>query len=363
MQPITELSIIVPTYNEAENIPKLIELLSDTLSSINSEIIIVDDNSPDKTSDIARKIARQDARVRCIQRIRRRGLSSAVIEGFLASASPYLCVMDADLQHDENLIPDMLASLKQTNDLVVASRYIENASTGTLSEHRVKISQTATRLGNMILHHKLSDPLSGFFMLKRELFEKVNHKLSGKGFKILLDIVASADSRINIGELPYHMKSREHGESKLSVFVVWEFFSLLVNKLLGKYVPLKFMLFVAVGFTGVFVHMATLYVTNQLMQWQFIYAQSLSVFVAMTSNYFLNNAFTFNDSKHTGIFVFKGLISFYITCSLGTLINVSVATTANSQGMSWWLAGIAGAAVGAVWNFALSIAYTWRTEK
>ncbi len=101
------------------------------------------------------------------------------------------------------------------------------------------------------------------------------------------------------------MKSREHGESKVSVVVVWEFFSLLVNKLLGKYVPLKFMLFVAVGFTGVFVHMATLYITNQIMQWQFIYAQSLSVFVAMTSNYFLNNAFTFNDSKHTGIFVFK----------------------------------------------------------
>ena len=359
----SELSIVVPTYNESENIQLLVDALTSVLEGINWEVIFVDDNSPDDTSKVVRQIANSNFRVRGIQRVGRRGLSSAVIEGVLASASQYICVMDADLQHDENIIPAMLEKLKGEDDLVVASRYIENASTGTLPEHRVKISRAATMLGNKMLHHDLADPMSGFLMLKRTLFESVMSKLSGKGFKILLDIVASADESISIAELPYHMKKREHGDSKLSVVVVWEFFSLLANKLLGKYLPLRFVMFITIGLSGVVVHLSSLFILHKAMALSFILAQSMSTLVAMTSNYILNNYLTFNDRKHSGSGIIKGLLSFYITCSLGALINVSVSTMVFNQGVSWWLAAICGVAVAAVWNFALSSTYTWREDK
>lgn len=360
MQKPAELSIIVPTYNESENIQPLIDLLSATLNDINWEVIFVDDNSPDKTSNIVRKLAKLNTRIRCLQRIGRRGLSSAVIEGILSSSSPFICVMDADLQHDENLIPKMLTELKNNYDLVIGSRYIANASTGSLPNHRVKISRAATFLGNKILEHELSDPMSGFFMLRRELFEQVTPHLSGKGFKILLDIVASSDKSTKIHELPYHMKKREYGESKLSVAVVWEFFSLLANKLFGKYLPLRFIMFVTVGLSGVLVNVFILYITHKILDFDFLYGQTIATIVAMTSNYFLNNQLTFNDKKHRGRHLYKGLISFYVTCSLGALINIAVANMAFNHGIVWWLSGICGAVVGAVWNFALSSTYTWR---
>ena len=358
--PSTELSVIVPTYNESENIAALVKLLRQSLDGIQWEVIFVDDNSPDHTSRVVRDIAQQDEHVRCLQRIGRRGLSSAVIEGMLASSSTYLAVMDADMQHDETLLPIMLQQLKQEYDLVIGSRYIDNDSTGTMPEHRVRISRVATLIGNLVLKHQLSDPMSGFFMLKRELFERVLPKLSGKGFKILVDIVASSPQGTYIDELPYHMKKREFGDSKLSAIVVWEFFSLLVNKLFGRYLPPRFIMFTTVGLTGVSVHTLTLYILHKYLLLTFAYAQVASTIVAMTSNYFLNNVLTFNDNGHKGKHIYRGLLSFYITCSLGALINIAVASMTFEYGVSWWLAGICGAAVGAVWNFALSSTYTWR---
>jgi dolichol-phosphate mannosyltransferase len=358
-----ELSIIIPPYNESQNIQILVDVLTSTLEGINWEVVFVDDNSPDMTSSIVKDIAISNHRVRGIQRLNRRGLSSAVIEGILSTSSPFICVMDADLQHDEKIIPEMLKKLKEDASLVIGSRYIENASTGTLPEHRVKISRAATILGNKILDHELSDPMSGFFMLRRELFEAVKLNLSGKGFKILLDIVASTDRTVKIMELPYHMKKREHGDSKLSFIVVWEFFTLLANKLVGKYIPLQFIMFITVGLSGVLVHLSVLYLSHKILSLDFILAQSISIIVAMTTNYMLNNHLTFNDRKHSGKKLATGLISFYITCSLGALINLAVSTTSFEHGMSWWIAGILGAAVGAVWNFAISSTFTWKSGK
>ncbi len=358
-----ELSVVVPTFNEAGNIQPLVDLLASTLTDTHWEVIFVDDHSPDNTSAKVRSIARADSRVRCLERIERRGLSSAVIEGILATSAPYVCVMDADLQHDEKLLPQMLIELEAEHDLVVASRYIENASTGSLPEHRVRISRAATVLGNMILEHELSDPMSGFFMFKRELFEQVAPRLSGKGFKILLDIVANSPTGTRIKELPYHMKKREHGESKLSAVVVWEFFSLLANRMFGKYLPLRFIMFVSVGLSGVVVHTLVLYLIHIMLSYEFVFGQTIATLVAMTSNYFLNNLLTFNDSRHKGARMFLGLFSFYLTCSLGALINIAVATAIYNFGTVWWVAGICGAVVGAVWNFALSSTFTWRQIK
>ena len=358
-----ELSIIVPTYNESGNIPLLVQALTDALTGLNWEVIFVDDNSPDQTSAAVRELARANGRVRGVQRLGRRGLASAVIEGILASASPYICVMDADLQHDERIIPQMLRRLKDRHDLVVASRYMQNASTGALSRRRVRLSRAATLLGNKILRHELSDPMSGFFMLRRGLFEGVVTKLSGKGFKILLDIVASADPAIRVTELPYHMKSRAHGESKLSVVAVWEFFSLLANKLLGRYLPLRFILFISIGLSGVGVHLSALFVLHKGLAADFILAQGLATLLAMTSNYLLNNSLTFSDRKHTGLKRIKGLLSFYLACAVGAVINLAVSQMVFERGITWWLAGLLGAVVGAVWNFALSSTYTWREDK
>lgn len=358
-----ELSIIVPTYNEAGNVPLLVDALIEALAGLNWEVIFVDDNSPDHTSAAVRELARADCRVRGVQRLGRRGLSSAVIEGVLASASPYICVMDADLQHDEKIIPQMLRRLEDGHDLVVASRYMQNASTGALSRRRVRLSRAATLLGNKILRHAVSDPMSGFFMLRRDLFENVMASLSGKGFKILLDILASADQAIKITELPYHMKRRAHGESKLSVVAVWEFFSLLANKLLGRYLPLRFILFISIGLSGVGVHLAALFVLHRRLAADFILAQGLATLLAMTSNYLLNNRLTFSDRRHTGLKRIKGLLSFYIACAVGAFINLAVSQTVFERGLVWWLAGLLGAGAGAVWNFALSSTYTWREDK
>ena len=363
MSKSSELSIIVPTFNEADNIEKLVSLLSETLSDKAWEVVFVDDNSPDATSSLVRRIAQEDSRVRCIQRYARRGLSSAVIEGILSTSSPYLCVMDADLQHDETLIPDMLASIKTDIDLAIASRYIENASTGELSENRVKISKAATYMGNLILEKHVSDPMSGFFMIRRQLFEKVVDRLSGKGFKILLDIIASIDNEVSIKEFPYEMRKREHGESKLSATVIWEFFSLITNKLFGKYLPLRFVMFVSVGFSGILVHTLALYIAHKLFDIKFSVAQLMAIIVAMTSNYLLNNLVTFNEHKHAGFRLIPGLLSFYLACSVGALINITVATVAFNNNVDWWVSGIMGAIAGALWNFALVNTITWKTHK
>jgi len=234
----TELTIVIPTYNEYENITLLVSALDKALLGMAWEVLFVDDDSPDGTADLVREIANENHHIRCMQRTGRRGRTSACIEGILASSSPYICVMDADLQHDEKLLPQMLLLLKQDNlDLVIGSRYIESGSTGSLPQYRVWISKLARKSGNFILKHPVSDPTSGFFMIQGHFFRQVNHRLSGKGlkgFELLLDILASADSTLRYKEIPYTMREREKGESKLNVVVIWEFFSLLVHRLISN---------------------------------------------------------------------------------------------------------------------------------
>jgi len=360
---INELTIIIPTYNERDNIQAMVTCLEDALQGISWEVIFVDDDSPDGTAELARSLAQADRRIRCLQRIKRKGLSSACIEGILASSAPYIAVMDADLQHDERILPRMLSSLKnQPLDIVIGSRYIHGGSTGNLSPSRVWISRAATSLSRVVLNQSISDPMSGFFMLRRSFFEKVMHKLSGRGFKILLDILVSAASDVRFSEQPYSMRSRTHGESKLGAVVIWEYLMLLLYKFIGRLLPARFISFAAVGFSGIFVNLFFLWIFHQLASIDFIFAQMAATLVAMTSNYIMNNQFTFPDRKLAGKGFFAGLASFYLACSIGAVINVAVADFFYLRSFAWWLAGTFGAVSGAVWNYATTSTFTWREQ-
>lgn len=354
-----ELTVVVPAYRERESIPALLTALERALQGIDWETVVVIDDSFDGSEDFVRLRAQQDRRVRCVQRIGRRGLASACIEGMLASSAPYIAVMDADLQHDETLIPRMLDAIKQgETDIVVASRYMSGGDTGELATARVRISRFATVLSGR-LGGGLSDPMSGFFMLKREYLDRVVRRLYGRGFKILLDLLAAARETAHVQELPYRMRTRMHGESKLSARVVAEFFMLLLYHLLGRILPARFFLFAAVGLSGVAVHLTVLWALFKVSGGGFLASQGVATWVAMTSNFFLNNVITYGDQRLRGLRLWRGLGTFYLACGLGVLINLAVSDWLYLQMTPYWLAGLAGASVAAVWNFMTTASITW----
>lgn len=356
-----ELTVVVPTFNERDNVELLIARLDAVLRGIEWEVLYVDDDSPDGTAAKVRELAQTDPRIRCLQRIGRRGLSTAVIEGMLASSAPYLAVIDADLQHDESLLPQMLAAIKAEDlDVVIGSRHVAGGGVGDWDRRRVTISGFAARLARLIIAAELTDPMSGFFMISRSAFERAVRRLSGQGFKILLDLFASTPVAYRFKEIPYVFSQRQHGESKLDSLAIWEYLMLLLDKLFGRYVPVRFVSFAAIGGSGVVVHFLTLYFALKTVD--FPIAQALATVVAMTSNFVLNNMLTYRDRRLVGWRFVTGLGSFYAVCSLGAVANVGIASAAFAHHYTWWLSGLAGAAVGVVWNYAVSSIFTWRRK-
>ena len=194
--------------------------------------------------------------------------------------------------------------------------------------------------------------------MTREAFDRAVRRLSGQGFKIMLDLFASSPAPYRFKELPYTFRERLHGESKLDALVAWEYLMLLLDKLVGHIVPTRFVLFGAVGATGVVVHLATL--RTMLTLASFPVAQTTGTLVAMTTNFALNNVLTYADKRFRGGRFFTGLLSFYAVCAVGAVANVGIASAAFEHHYSWWVAGLAGAAVGVVWNYAVSSVFTWR---
>lgn len=356
-----DVTIVAPTFNERDNVLELAARLGRVLDGESWEIVFVDDDSKDGTIDVLRAAAQSDPRIRVLQRIGRRGLSTAVVEGILSSSAPFIVVMDADLQHDESVLPDMLRRLRSGEaDLVVGTRYADGGSTGAWSQGRVKISRLGAMASRLVTKTHLSDPMSGFFAIRRETFDGAVRNLSTQGFKILLDIVASSTTPIRVAEAPYTFRNREHGESKLDTAVAWEYLTLLLDKTIGRYVPVRFVMFVAVGALGVAVHMAVLAAATQAMAMSFLVGQSAATVAAMTFNFFVNNLLTYRDRRLKGWGLLSGLLSFYAVCSIGAVANVGIADFMFAQDYSWWLSGIAGILVGAVWNYAASSVFTWR---
>ena len=358
-----ELTIVIPTLNERDNIGPLVDVLDAVLEAVSWEVIFVDDDSPDGTAERMREIGRRDRRVRCLQRLGRRGLTTACIEGALAASAPYIAIMDADMQHDEKLLPQMLAMLKSdTVDLVVGSRYVAGGGIGGLDAARANMSAFATRLSRIICKAEIADPMSGFFMLRRDVLEGALRRLSGQGFKILLDILASSPRSLRIRELPYNFRERQHGESKLDTLVAWEYMMLIADKLIGHIVPVRFALFAFVGGIGLFIHMSVLWFALTVAGAAFNLAQTSATIVAMTANFFINNLFTYRDRRLRGLAVLRGLFTFYAICTLGAVANVGIAGYIFSRNEVWWLAGLAGVIVGSVWNYAISSVFTWKQK-
>ena len=356
-----EVSVVVPTFNERDNVVALFRKLETALAGRAWEVIYVDDNSPDGTWDVVRALAREDSRVRCIRRIGRRGLSGACIEGILASSAPCAAVIDADLQHDETQLPKMLALLQGGEaDLVVGSRYVEGGSADSFDKQRAGASMLATQVAKRLLRVEIADPMSGFFMIRRDRFEQLAPELSTQGFKILLDIIATARGSLRIKEIPYSFGSRLHGESKLDSMVALDFLGLVLAKLTHDVVSLRFLLFAMVGSLGLFVHLAALFVALEIFNVPFPEAQACGALLAMTSNFLLNNFLTYRDQRLKGFGILRGLLLFYLVCSVGLVANVGVAFSVYDQEPIWWLAGAAGALMGVVWNYAMSGLFVWR---
>ena len=359
-----DLAIVLPTFNESGNVGPMVDRLATALAGIHYEVIFVDDDSPDGTADVVRRLAREHDNLRVLHRIGRRGLASASIEGILAASAPFVAVMDADLQHDESILPEMLRRMREENlDLVVGSRNIAGGSMGEFSSWRVKLSQLGKRLSLMGTEHELSDPMSGFFMVRVTTFERFAHRLSGIGFKILLDIVLSAGPGLRIGEVPYRFRLREHGESKLDVMVGLEYFELLVDKHLGNLVNVRFVLFAMVGALGVGVHLLILSALLHVAGLRFAVGQAVTTFIVMILNFILNNSVTYRDRRLRGWRFWSGLVSFCLACGLGVVANVSIANEAFHRGVPWWLAALIGLLFTAVWNFAVTSMTTWRQER
>jgi dolichol-phosphate mannosyltransferase len=355
-----ELSVIVPTFNERENISELMARLKVCLEGRSWEVVFVDDDSPDGTANLVREYAAADSRVRCLQRIGRRGLSSACVEGLLASTASYLAVIDADMQHDERLLPQMLDTLKQSDtDIVVGSRYAPGGDIGDWSEKRARMSRFAVQLSRVLTPAELTDPMSGFFMMRRSVLDGSVHKLSAIGFKILTDLFASFPGPLRFKELSYHFKARRAGESKLDSLTAWDYLMLLLDKMVGGWIPVRFLAFSIVGAAGLAVHLAVLTAVFQGLNRGFLAGQAIATLCAMTFNYIVNNLLTYRDMRLRGMRWLRGWATFVLACSLGGVANLGVASTVYALGRGWVLAAIAGILVGAVWNYAVTMMLTW----
>lgn len=359
-----ELAVIVPVFKERDNIKPLLHRLAGVLTNVNHEIIFVDDDSPDATSRTIREIALTNPRVRVLTRIQRRGLSSACLEGMMATAAPYIAVMDADLQHDEQILPEMLARLRTGNtDLVVGTRNAGTGSMGQFSESRVRLSHLGRRLSRLVSRCELSDPMSGFFMLTRPFLEQTVRHTSGIGFKILLDLVAASPRPVRLAEIPYTFGARLHGESKLDIMVGLEYLQLLLDKLIGEWIPPRFVIFALVGSLGTVVSLVLLYVLVKILRLDVIPAQIVATWITMSANFFLNNELTYRDRKLRGGRLWTGLLTFYAACAIGVFGNLKAAALARQVGMTWYVAGVTGLGVGAVWNYLVTSVWIWRRSR
>ena len=359
-----DLAVVVPTFNERANVATLVAKLDQALGGVAWEAIFVDDDSPDGTAEAARELARVDRRIRVIQRIGRRGLSTACVEGMLATAAPVVAVIDGDLQHDETILPAMLAALDRDPalDLVVGSRFVAGGGTGDWDRDRIAKSALATRLSRRVLKAELSDPMSGFFAIRTDIVRRLAPHLAGIGFKILLDIMTAAPAPLAVAELPYTFRTRTEGESKLDHVVAMEYLIALYDRRFGKVIPVRFAMFSAIGVLGVGVHMGVLTpVVLAFGDRAFLAGQIAAALTAMTFNFFLNNALTYRDRRLRGArALFDGWASFCMVCSVGLVANVGVAGFLHeARAGAWAASALIGVLIGAVWNYALSSRFVW----
>jgi len=357
------VTVVVPTFRERENILLVIAKLEQVLDGTDWEVVFVDDDSDDGSSRVLLELSRSHPKVRFIRRVGRRGLSSACLEGMASSSADLFAVMDADLQHDEGILPEMIQAFRDDPqlDLAVGTRYSGGGGTGNWSKQRALISRLATKIEKSLLRTPLSDPMSGFFVIRRQLFEETVRETNGKGFKILLDIVLSCGRELRTREFPYEFRERAHGESKLDIVVGLEYLFLLADKTLGQFLPVSFVLYVLAGLSGLLLHLFLLGCLHIVAGLPFVTAQTISTIVAMISNFLVNNAITFRSRRLRGTALAPGLAAYVLICGFGAIVNIQSAEYLFESHIPWWFAGASGALIGAVWNYAVStqIVWTW----
>lgn len=357
------VTVVVPTFRERENIPLVVARLGQVLDGMDWEVVFVDDDSDDGSGRVLLELSRSHPRVRFIRRVGRRGLSSACLEGMASSSADLFAVMDADLQHDEGILPEMILALRGDPqlELAVGTRYSMGGGTGNWSKQRALISRLATKVEKSLLHTPLSDPMSGYFVIRRQLFEETVRETTGKGFKILLDIVLSCGRELRTREFPYEFRERRHGESKLDIVVGLEYLFLLADKTLGQFLPVSFVLYVLAGLSGLLLHLILLGCLYLAAGLPFVMAQTISTVVAMVSNFLVNNAITFRSRRLRGAALVLGLAAYILICGFGAIVNIQSAEYLFENHIPWWFAGVSGALIGAVWNYAVStqIVWTW----
>jgi len=359
---VPSYAVIIPTLNEARNVTTLVGRLEEVLAPLDWEAVFVDDGSTDGTVEELRALALCNPRVRFLRRIGRRGLASACIDGLNSTAAEYLAVMDADLQHDEKLLPDMFGALASGKaNLVVASRYIEGGGTGSWDKNRVGLSKLATWCANQSMKVHCADPMSGFFALHREVIDEVAEKVQSRGFKILFDILTQPGLQLRIQEFPYVFRERTQGSTKLSYAVVFDFAWLLLTRTLSRFAYAQFAMFCIVGFIGVGVHLSFMFLLHRKLGLSFGAGQSLATWLAMTSNYFLNNWVTFGRQRlRGGKALLAGYGKFVAACAVGFFANIASASFLQTHGVSWWLASCVGIVMGAFVNYFFSRFFIWK---
>jgi dolichol-phosphate mannosyltransferase len=325
------VTVVVPTFNERANVALIVEGVREALAGERWELLFVDDDSPDGTGAEVERYARSDGRVRRLRRIGRRGLVSACVEGIMASTAPHVIVMDGDAQHDPQLMPRMLQLARDGGyDVVVASR--ESPGTEAFrGPWRRRLTRLGNAVGRRLARGATQDPLSGFFLARRAVFEQRVGRLYGHGFKILLDLLSTGRETLRVAELPTRLRPRASGASKLRFGVALDYALLIAYRLGGGVLSPRFALYCAVGLSGVAVNLAALEAAFALLQ-SYAPSQALATFVAMTTNYALNNLVTFRDRMLSGRAWWVGLTNFYAACTLGAIVGVAVGDLLHRHG-------------------------------
>jgi dolichol-phosphate mannosyltransferase len=325
-------------------------------------LIVVDDDSPDGTSNVAFALAAEDRRLRCLRRINRSGLAGAVIEGWMSSSADFVAVIDGDLQHDESILPAMYDALaKRSGDLAIGTRPKDADGRSSLSPARQALSNLGAWVFRRIAGTAVTDPMSGFFMIRREIVSSLAPRLSPDGFKILVDVILSAGGGLKIIEVPYVFRKRHAGESKLTPLVGMDFLGLVVHHATAGLLPIRFALFASIGAVGLLVHIVAL---SAIRHWfstlTFDAGQLVATILAMGSNFILNNEITYRPYRFSGPGLVAGFVAFALGCSVGVLANINVASWLYAADGTWWVAGLAGALLSVVWNYAVSTNLVWR---
>ncbi len=374
------LSLVIPTYNESKNISKLIAILDNLLSSIfeqNYELIVVDDDSPDRTWEVAQSLIPKYPQLRVIRRQQEQGLCTAVIRGWQAATGQILGVIDGDLQHPPQTLLRLIAAIKDGADLAVASRHVSGGGVSDWSLNRRLLSRGAQTLGLIILPGvigRVSDPLSGYFLVRRNAIAQCN--LNPLGYKILIEILARG--KINkITEVGYIFQERQAGTSKVTKQHYFDYLQhlLRLRLSLGKIAQIRniftfpwrrFLRFGVVGFSGVFVDMSVLYLLHDSSTLGLGLTRSkiIAAEIAIINNFIWNDAWTFGDmSRQQSGWRKRGLrlLKFNLVCLLGLSLNVLLLNLLfNILEINYLLANLLAIAAITFWNFWINLKLSWR---